>query len=76
MESRKCLIIATHFDDDYLMFGSFLINYPGDISILYTHQGDCVSKDTYDIELKENENFISSLRNYREGKGYGKGVLP
>ena len=69
---RRCLIIATHFDDDYLMFGSFLIGYPGEISIVYTHQGDCISENKYNEELIENENFLEALAKYREKKGYGK----
>jgi len=72
VEKRNCLIIATHFDDDYLMFGSFLINYPGEIYIVYTHQGDCISEDTFNVERTENEKFLNSLSNYRTTKGYGQ----
>jgi hypothetical protein len=71
MENKRCLIIATHFDDDYLMFGSFLVNYPGDIYIVYTHQSDCISDEIYDKELAENDSFLESLGKYRKGKGYG-----
>jgi hypothetical protein len=52
MKESKCLIIATHFDDEFLMFGSFLINYPGDIHVVFTHQGDCIAPGTYELELK------------------------
>jgi hypothetical protein len=72
MERQKCFILATHFDDEYLMFGSFLINYAGDIHILFTHQGDCISRETYGMELIEHEAFTNSLCKYREAKGYGK----
>ena len=72
MENKNCLIMATHFDDDYLMFGSFLINYPGNIFIFYTHQGDCIPGDIYDTELTENNNFLDCVNKYRIGKNYGK----
>jgi hypothetical protein len=72
LQKRKCLILAPHFDDEYLMFGSFLINYPGDIDIVFTHQGDCISEDAYKSELEENKNFTNALCAYREKNKFGK----
>jgi hypothetical protein len=64
--------MATHFDDEYLMFGSFLINYPGDISVVFTHQGDCIPEAAFERELEENRNFTRALCAYRKKKGYGE----
>jgi hypothetical protein len=74
-QKRKCLIMATHFDDEYLMFGAFLINYPGDIYVIFTHQGDCISDATFKSELEENKNFTKALCAYRKTKEYGDYVI-
>ena len=68
----KCLIVATHYDDEYLMFGSFLINYPGEINVVFTHQGDCLSKDSFAKEYREHEKFTEALKKYRISKGFGE----
>ena len=52
-----------HFDDEIFNAASFLIKYSNPISIYFTHQGDCISRENYlkDIEDMEANNSIISL---------------
>lgn len=67
---KKAVILMPHFDDEIFNSISFLLKYPGRISIYFSHQGDCISHENYLKDISDMGAVLLKLNEYRNSKGF------
>ena len=63
---KKSIILMPHFDDEIFNAISLLIKYSNPISIYFTHQGDCISRENYLKDIEDMNRVMEKLNKYRK----------
>lgn len=68
----RAILVCPHYDDEILLTGSFLVEYEGDVTLIVTHQGDCIPPSKWEVENNAFTNVVREIQDYRSQKGKGK----
>lgn len=68
--SRKSIVVVPHYDDEILCAISFLLAYPNEIDLYFTHQDDFITKEEEHKQSEMLHKCLSIINNYRGVCGY------
>ncbi len=64
--------ICAHFDDNLLSFVSKELSFKGDVHVIYTSEGDYLTKEAYQRGKAEFEAYTQKITAIREAKQLGR----
>jgi len=70
MPEKILVMLMPHFDDEIFNGISFLLNYPREIHLFISHEGDCISEESYSRNTCDFFEVIGKLNDYRKERGY------
>jgi len=71
----KMLALVSHWDDEFLFAISLFLSFFGECYVIFTSEGDCISKEDYYREKKEFESFTREISQFRKEHGLGPYIV-
>jgi hypothetical protein len=68
---KTMILVCAHFDDELLGAVSLLLNFIGNIKVVFTAEGDYISKENYYKGQNEHERFTKKIQEYRDKNNLG-----